>query len=81
MAPLLIGPRCNGRVTCDSNPDNDRSESAIAADLNNPYRLIVSSTKFTDPQTSGPQERIFQRNARHVITGSVALELQVEDEK
>jgi hypothetical protein len=51
MAPLLIGPRCNRRVTCDSNPNNDRSESAIAADANNPYHLIGSSKKFTDPQT------------------------------
>ena len=51
MAPLLIGPRCNRRVTCDSNPNNDRSESAIAADPNNPYHLVGSSKKFTDPQT------------------------------
>jgi hypothetical protein len=51
MAPLLIGPRCNRRVTCDSNPNNDRSESAIAADANNPHHLVGSSKKFTDPQT------------------------------
>ena len=49
MAALLIGPRCNRRVTCDSNPNNDRSESAIAADPNNPYHLVGSSKKFTNP--------------------------------
>ena len=49
MAPLLIGPRCNRRVTCDSDPNNDRSESAIAADPNHPYHLVGSSKRFTDP--------------------------------
>src|SRR5713226_6837497 len=49
MAPLLIGPRCNRRVTCDSNPNNDRSESAIASDPNHPYHLVGSSKRFTDP--------------------------------
>ncbi len=51
MAALLIGPRCNHRVTCDSNPNNDRSESAIAADPNHPYHLVGASKEFTDPQT------------------------------
>ena len=51
MAALLIGPRCGRRVTCDSNPGNDRSESAIVADPNCPYHVVGSWKKFTDPQT------------------------------
>ena len=51
MAALLIGPRCNRRVTRDSNPNNDRSESAIVPDPSNPYHLVGSSKKFTDPRT------------------------------
>lgn len=51
MPALILGPRNNIRVTCDASPKNDRSESALAANPTNPYNLIGSSKRFTDPQT------------------------------
>jgi hypothetical protein len=49
--PVLIGPRANIRVTCDASPSNDRSESALAANPLDPYNLVGSSKRFTDPHT------------------------------
>ncbi len=51
MPPLILGPRYNIRVTCDASPSNDRSESAIEANPTNPYNLVGSSKRFTNPQT------------------------------
>ena len=51
MPALILGPRNNVRVTCDASPSNDRSESALEASPTNPYNLIGSSKRFTDPQT------------------------------
>jgi hypothetical protein len=51
MPPVIIGPRCNRRVTCSPDPHNDRSESALVVNPNNPYNLVGASKKFTDPQT------------------------------
>src|SRR5260370_40773510 len=51
MPPVIIGPRCNRRVTCDTNPSNDRSESALAINPTNPYQMVGSSKRFTNPQT------------------------------
>src|SRR5258708_7495876 len=51
MAPVLAGTRANIRVTCDASPSNDRSESALAANPLNPYNLVGSSKRFTDPHT------------------------------
>jgi hypothetical protein len=48
---LVIGPRANVRVTCDSSPSNDRSESTVVANPRNPYNLVGSSKRFTNPQT------------------------------
>src|SRR5260370_31507687 len=51
MLPLILGPRYNIRVTCDASPSNDRSESTIEVNPTNPYNLIGSSKRFTDPHT------------------------------
>jgi hypothetical protein len=51
MPPVVIGPRCNRRVTCDPNPSNDRSESSLEANPLNPYNLVGSSKKFINPAT------------------------------
>lgn len=51
MPPVIIGPRCNRRVTCDTNPSNDRSESALAINPMNPYQMVGSSKRFTNPHT------------------------------
>ena len=51
MPPVLAGTRANVRVTCDISPSNDRSESALAANPLNPYNLVGSSKRFTDPHT------------------------------
>src|ERR671937_51832 len=48
---VLVGPRANIRVTCDASPSNDRSESALAANPLDPYNLVGSSKRFTNPQT------------------------------
>jgi hypothetical protein len=49
MAPVVQGPRCNRRVTCDSSPSNARSESAVAANPLDPYNLVGASKRFTNP--------------------------------
>jgi hypothetical protein len=51
MPPLILGPRNNIRVTCDASPSNDRSESTIEVNPTNPYNLVGSSKRFTNPQT------------------------------
>lgn len=51
MAPVIVGPRFNRQVTCDSNPANDRSESWIAVNPTDPYNLVGASKKFSDPAT------------------------------
>jgi hypothetical protein len=47
--PILIGPRCNIQVTCDSDPNNDRSESELVVNPLDPYNLLGASKEFTDP--------------------------------
>jgi hypothetical protein len=49
MPTVLIGPRCNRQVTCDSDPANDRSESELVVNPLDPYNLVGSSKRFTDP--------------------------------
>lgn len=49
MAPVVLGPRCNRQVTCDSNTANDRSESSLAINPTDHYNLIGSSKIFIDP--------------------------------
>lgn len=51
MPNVIIGPRCNRRVSCSINPSNDRSESALAINPKDPYHLVGASKKFTDPHT------------------------------
>src|SRR5436189_5964098 len=51
MAPVILGPRCNRQVTCDASPTNDRSESSIAANPHDPFNLVGSSKRFTNPAT------------------------------
>jgi hypothetical protein len=51
MPTVVLGPRCNRRVTCDSDPHNDRSESALAINPLDPYNMVGSSKRFTDPHT------------------------------
>jgi len=48
MATLIQGPRFNRRVTCDTNPENARSESDIAVNPLNPYNMVGSSKRFTN---------------------------------
>ena len=49
MPPIVLGPRCNRRVTCSPDPHNDRSESALAVNPTDPYNMVGSSKRFTDP--------------------------------
>jgi hypothetical protein len=49
MVTTVLGPRCNRRVTCDSDPHNDRSESALAANPLDPLNMVGASKRFTDP--------------------------------
>jgi hypothetical protein len=49
MPAVIIGPRCNRRVTCDPSPSNDRSESDIAVNPLDPYNMVGSSKRFTNP--------------------------------
>jgi hypothetical protein len=51
MPPAILGPRCNRQVSCSPDPHNDRSESALAVNPTNPYNMVGSSKKFTDPAT------------------------------
>ena len=48
MSTVINGPRVNRRVTCDSNPENARSESDIAVNPLNPYNMVGSSKRFTN---------------------------------
>ncbi|HUA84271.1 MAG TPA: sialidase family protein [Bryobacteraceae bacterium] len=48
MSTVIHGPRANRRVTCDSNPQNARSESDISVNPLNPYNMVGSSKRFTD---------------------------------
>jgi hypothetical protein len=49
LPPVILGPRCNRRVSCDFSPANARSESAIAVNPLNPYNIIGASKRFTNP--------------------------------
>jgi hypothetical protein len=51
MPTIVLGPRCNRRVTCDSDPHNDRSESALSANPLDPNNMVGASKRFTDPAT------------------------------
>jgi hypothetical protein len=51
MPPVLIGPRCNRRVTCDLSPSNDRSESSLAVNPLDPFNMVGASKRFTNPAT------------------------------
>jgi hypothetical protein len=51
MPTVVLGPRCNRRVTCDADPHNDRSESALAVNPLDPYNMVGASKRFTDPAT------------------------------
>src|SRR5712692_3854798 len=51
MPPVIVAPRCNRRVTCDLSPSNDRSESSLAVNPLDPYNMVGSSKRFTDPAT------------------------------
>src|SRR5579864_3872402 len=50
MPPVIL-QRCNRRVTCSTDPHNDRSESAVVANPLDPYNIVGASKKFTDPHT------------------------------
>ena len=49
MPPVILGPRCNRRVTCDNSPSNARSESAIAINPLDSYNMVGASKRFTNP--------------------------------
>lgn len=49
MSQVIIGPRCNYRVTCDTDPSNARSESDLAVNPLNPYNMVGASKRFTNP--------------------------------
>jgi hypothetical protein len=49
MPPIVVGPRCNRRVTCDLSPSNDRSESSLAVNPLDPYNMVGASKRFTIP--------------------------------
>ena len=51
MSTVIHGPRVNRRVTCDSNPENARSESDLAVNPLNPYNMVGSSKRFTNIAT------------------------------
>jgi hypothetical protein len=48
---IFSGPRCNRRVSCDASPSNARSESALTVNPLDPYNLVGSSKRFTNPAT------------------------------
>ena len=48
MPTVIHGPRYNRRVTCDTNPENARSESDIAVNPRDPYNMVGASKRFTD---------------------------------
>jgi hypothetical protein len=47
--PVVVGPRFNRQVTCDSDPNNDRSESDLVVNPLDPLNLLGASKRFTDP--------------------------------
>ena len=49
MPPVIVGPRCNRRVTCDLSPSNDRSESSLAVNPLDQYNMVGASKRFTIP--------------------------------
>ena len=51
MPDVIAGPRCNRRVTCSASPTNDRSESTLAVNPLDPYNMVGSSKRFTNPAT------------------------------
>jgi hypothetical protein len=51
MPPVILGPRCNRRVTCDPSPSNARSESDLVVNPLDPYNMVGSSKRFTNPAT------------------------------
>ena len=51
MPDIIAGPRCNRRVTCSASPTNDRSESTLAVNPLDPYNMVGSSKRFTNPAT------------------------------
>ncbi|MBF6571330.1 MAG: exo-alpha-sialidase [Candidatus Binataceae bacterium] len=51
MATVILGPRCNRRVTCDASPSNDRAESALAANPLDSYNMVGASKRFINPAT------------------------------
>ena len=51
MPSIFSGPRCNRRVSCDASPSNARSESALTVNPLDPYNLVGSSKRFTNPAT------------------------------
>ncbi len=51
MPTVITGPRVNRRVTCDVNPNNARSESALAINPLDPYQMVGASKRFNNPAT------------------------------
>lgn len=51
MPTIIEGPRCNRRVSCSTTPLQDRSESAIVINPQDPYHMVGASKKFVDPHT------------------------------
>ena len=51
MPDVIAGPKCNRRVTCSPSPTNDRSESTLAVNPLDPYNMVGSSKRFTNPAT------------------------------
>ena len=70
MAPVIIGPRCNRRVTCDPNPSNDsasvtvcaaprpgRADLAVTKTVNNPTPNVGQTVVFTvGVRNNGPSQ-------------------------
>jgi hypothetical protein len=48
---MTLTSGANVEVTFDSRPQNDRSESSVAANPTDPQNLVGASKKFTDPTT------------------------------
>src|SRR6267142_1122766 len=49
VRPLVLESDHNVRATFDSNPQNDRSESALAVNPTNQQNMVGASKRFTDP--------------------------------
>ena len=74
MPPTILGPRCNRQVSCSPDPHNDRSESALAFNPTDPYNMVCSSKKFTDPTDIAIVE---VRTDRLVLARPIALAPQI----